>query len=189
MVLSEYYRLLDLSEDSSVDDIKRAYRLKARLFHPDINHSPDAKENFIAVTEAYDFLISYHDKIKANEEAYHAAMDEWRRYRQNTARRRAQHYARRSYSSFKGSKLYRTTRLFDGTAIIYGFIISVLVIVYTILGYIYRVRHPLPDNEQPSFFTFLALLSLGILFFVISLAYLKSFISTGSKKVGKTRKL
>ena len=58
MVLTEYYRLLGLSEDSTVDDIKRAYRVKARLFHPDINHSPDAKENFIAVTEAYDFLIS-----------------------------------------------------------------------------------------------------------------------------------
>jgi curved DNA-binding protein CbpA len=188
MVLSEYYRLLDLSAESSVNDIKRAYRLKARQFHPDINHSPDAKDHFIAITEAYDFLISYHEKIKADEEAYNRAMDEWKRHRQYKARRRANSYARTSYSSFRGSKFYKSTRIFDGTAIIYGFLISILVIVYTVFGYIYRVRHPLPDDEQPSVFAFLAFLSLGILFFTISFVYLKSFISTAKKKGSKTKK-
>jgi len=186
MVLADYYHVLGLSENPTIDDIKRAYRVKARLYHPDINHSADAKENFIAVTEAYDFLISYHEKIKANEEAYLHAMEEWRKFRQQRARQRAHSYARTSYSNFKGSKFYRTTRIFDGTAIIYGFTISILVIVYTVLGYIYRVKHPLPDNEQPSFFTFLALLSLGLLFFVISLAYLKAF---NLKNRGRKKKM
>ena len=103
------------------------------------------------------------------------------------ARQRAHSYARTSYSTFKDTRFYRTTRIFDGTAIIYGFTISILVIVYTVLGYIYRVKHPLPEREQPTFLAFLALLSLGILFFVISLAYLKAFISKNRERRKKEK--
>ena len=69
---SEYYKILDLPSDSSVEDIKKAYRKKARLFHPDINHAPDAKDLFITATEAYEFLLAYHEKIKYDEQAYHS---------------------------------------------------------------------------------------------------------------------
>ena len=47
MTLSDYYQILGLPANSSLEDIKKAYRQKARLYHPDINHSPDAKDKFI----------------------------------------------------------------------------------------------------------------------------------------------
>jgi len=68
MTLEDYFHILGLPAYSSLDDVKKAYRQKARLYHPDINKSPDAIERFIAVTEAYDFLISNFDKVADDAE-------------------------------------------------------------------------------------------------------------------------
>jgi hypothetical protein len=186
MTLTYYYNVLGLSTDATVEDIKKAYRSKARQCHPDINAAPDAHEQFIAVTEAYDFLIAYHEKIRSDEEAYKQAIADWKKYRQHRSRRRANAYARRPFSTFKNSSYYKTTRIFDGTTIIYGFIISIMVIVYTFIGYFYRLHHPLPGLEKPSVFSFIMLLMLGVFFFIISLAYLKNYIAASKKNKKKS---
>jgi hypothetical protein len=181
MRLSEYYQVLDLPLNSSVNDIKKAYRRKARQYHPDINPSPDARDKFILATEAYDFLISNHNKILKDEEAYRQAMENWRKYRQDKTRQRARAYSHASYIRFKKSEFYRTTRIFDGTTIIFGLILSITMLIYTVAGYIYRVLHPLPKPEQPSFFIFLLLLIVGIVFVVVSLVFLKAYIETARR--------
>ena len=181
MRLSEYYQVLDLPLNSSVNDIKKAYRQKARQYHPDINHSPDARDKFILVTEAYDFLINNHNKILKDEEAYRQAMENWRKYRQNKTRQRARAYSHASYIRFKKSEFYRTTRIFDGTTIIFGLILSITMVIYTVAGYIYRVLNPLPKPEQPSFLVFLLLLVVGIAFVVVSLIFLKAYIETARR--------
>lgn len=185
MILTDYYRVLGLSPEASVEDIKKAYRTKARLYHPDINHGPNAKDLFISITEAYDFLIANHEKIKSDEEAYFQAMDDWKKYRQSRSRRRANAYSRAKYSTFKNTSFYRTTRIFDGTAIIYGFIISIMIIVYTFIGYFYRLHHPIPGLEKPSLFAFIMLLLLGVLFLVFSSAYLKNYVESAKKRKKK----
>ncbi|HAM10483.1 MAG TPA: hypothetical protein DDY34_14835 [Bacteroidales bacterium] len=182
MTLTNYYRVLGISSEASVEEIKKAYRSKAHLYHPDINHNPDAKDLFIAITEAYDFLITNHEKIKSDEKAYYHAMEDWRKYRQYRSRKKANSYARTPYSKFRNTSFYKTTRIFDGTTIIYGFIISVMVIVYTIIGYFYRVHHPIPGLEKPSLFAFIMLLLLGVLFFVVSSAYLRNYIAAAKKR-------
>jgi hypothetical protein len=179
---SEYYRILDLPCDSSVQEIKKAYRKKARLYHPDINHAPDAKDLFISTTEAYEFLLAYHERIKYDEQAYNQAMEEWRKYRQHRSRERATAYARAPYRTFKNTRFYRTTRIFDGTTIIFSFVISIMVLTYTVYGYIFRLHHPVPGLEKPSLFTFVMLLLLGITFFVISFIYLKAYQDTAKKR-------
>lgn len=186
MTLIDYYHVLGLSTDATVDDIKKAYRSKARQYHPDINNAPDAGEHFIAITEAYDFLIAYHERIISDEEAYNQAIADWKKYRQTRSRRRAYVYSKSSFSTFKNSRYYKTTRIFDGTTIIYGFIISIMIIIYTIIGYFYRLKHPLPGLDRPSFFAFLMLLLLGVFFFVISLAYLKNYMAASKKGKKKT---
>lgn len=183
---SEYYKILDLPADSSVEEIKKAYRKKARLFHPDVNQAPDAKELFIAATEAYEFLITYHEKIKTDEQEFYRAMEEWRKYRQHRSHKRATAYARTPYKTFRNTKFYRTTRIFDGTTIIFSFGISVMVLIYTVYGYIFRLRHPVPGLEKPSMFTFIMLLMLGMTFFIISFVYLKAYQETNKKRKKKS---
>lgn len=179
---SEYYKILDLPSDSSVEEIKKAYRKKARLLHPDINQAPDARDQFICATEAYEFLLANHQKIKTDEEAFIKAMEEWRKYRRHRSRKKATVYAHTPYSTFKNTRFYRTTRLFDGTTILFSFGISIMVLIYTIYGYIYRLRHPLPGLEKPSVFTFVMLILLGITFFSISFIYLKAYLDTSRRK-------
>ncbi len=182
MTITDYYKLLDLSKESSVDEIKRAYRKKARLYHPDINPDPDAKDKFIIITEAYDFLITNHEKIMHSEEVYEQTMEDWRKYRQDRSRKRATAYARSSYSKFKNTSFYKTTRIFDKTTIYFSFAISIMVLAYTVFGYAYRLKHPIPGLENPSIFTFLMLLSLGIVFFIVSFIYLKADQETSKKR-------
>ncbi|MCX6334651.1 MAG: DnaJ domain-containing protein [Bacteroidia bacterium] len=187
MTFSEYYQILGLPDKASIDDIKKAYRQKARLYHPDINHSPEAKDLFILATEAYDFLIANHSLASDDNAAYHQAMEDWRKYRQDRSHQRATVYARASYVRFKKTKFYKTTRILDGTSIIISLIVSVLVIFYTITGYIYRLKHPLEDVENPSVVAFILLLTIGMLFFVISLIYLKAYIETSKKHSKKSK--
>jgi hypothetical protein len=186
MTINDYYAVLGVPVNSSVGDIKKAYRKKARECHPDINPAPDAIEQFINITEAYEFLISNHKKIRSEEEEYEKVMNDWRKYRQDRSRQRAGSYARTSYGKFKNTNFYKTTRIFDVTTIIFSFLVSILVLTYTIAGYIYRLHNPFPGLEKPSVFAFIMLISLGLLFFIISTIYLRAFRETSKK--GKKRR-
>jgi hypothetical protein len=187
MTIADYYRILGIPLNSSVNDIKKAYRQKARLFHPDINPAPEARDKFIQATEAYEFLIANHERIPDSEEAYRQAMENWRRYRQVRSRQRANAYARASYVRFRKTKFYRTTRIFDGTTIIFSLILSVLMVSYTVWGYIYRLKHPLfPDEGLSTFIFFVLLLLVGMAFVIVSLIYLKAYIETARKHGKKT---
>lgn len=53
----DFYEVLGVGRDASEDEIKRAFRVLARRFHPDANpDDPAAAENFREATEAYETL-------------------------------------------------------------------------------------------------------------------------------------
>ena len=52
----EYYDVLGVSRDADENEIKKAFRRKARELHPDVNKAPDADERFKELNEAYDVL-------------------------------------------------------------------------------------------------------------------------------------
>ncbi|MQX37919.1 DnaJ domain-containing protein [Roseospira navarrensis] len=51
-----YYAILGITPQADLDAIKRAYRARAKVLHPDRNPSPQAAQEFNALTEAYGVL-------------------------------------------------------------------------------------------------------------------------------------
>ncbi|KAL6495002.1 hypothetical protein OROGR_030921 [Orobanche gracilis] len=52
----DYYKVLDVSRNATLQDIKAAYRLLARKYHPDLNKGPGAEEKFKEIGAAYEVL-------------------------------------------------------------------------------------------------------------------------------------
>ncbi|MDR9404587.1 MAG: DnaJ C-terminal domain-containing protein [Halothece sp. Uz-M2-17] len=63
-----YYELLDVSPEATVEEIKRAYRRLARRYHPDLNPGDkQAEETFKDLVEAYDVLCDPEEREKYDE--------------------------------------------------------------------------------------------------------------------------
>ena len=57
-IIANYYRKLGLNLGASLGEVKASYRRLARIYHPDVNpKDQQAKDKFIAVTEAYKILL------------------------------------------------------------------------------------------------------------------------------------
>ncbi len=54
--IKDYYKVLGIDRNASKEEIKKAYRRLARLYHPDRNPDPSAEEKFKEINEAYHVL-------------------------------------------------------------------------------------------------------------------------------------
>ena len=56
MQYKDYYKILGVRRTATEEEIRKAYKQKAREFHPDKNPDPEAQSAFIDITKAYELL-------------------------------------------------------------------------------------------------------------------------------------
>lgn len=74
MQFKDYYEVMGLKRDATADQIRRAYRVLARKYHPDVNKAADSEARFKELGEAYEVLKdpqkrAAYDQLGANWQA------------------------------------------------------------------------------------------------------------------------
>jgi len=188
MIFPEYYRILGISQGASDAEIRKAYRARAMEFHPDRNHSPGARDMFIKITEAYQYLTS-HPHNGVTEEEYRRNYKAWVDYRQAEARKKAEEYSKSTFRDFSGTTFYKSTSVIDGSMVFLGMGLAVAVIFIALFGYADRMRMAGTPQEEPSFTLMILSLVIGLIFFGVSLLYLIAWVAQKKReKDGKENK-
>lgn len=86
--MTDHYSALGLGSDAKLADIKKAFRQRAALYHPDRSTAPDAAERFRVIQQAYEILSddtkrqAYDDNRKRNllDDPLATARDIWTGY-------------------------------------------------------------------------------------------------------------
>jgi hypothetical protein len=170
--LKDYYRILGVSREAGIEDIKKAYRLKAKLYHPDINKSRDAKENFQLLNEAYHYLIG---------------KDRTRNYRANDTddpslrRKYGNHYHQKQAYQYtpqpdkeqaKADELDKNFKIWGEK---YGFLIFIILGI----GYIFGA---ILDDSTHENYAYIFIILFGLFFIGLGI-YFKVYISKHKLKV------
>ncbi len=189
MIFPEYYRILGITQGASDTEIRKAYRARAMEFHPDRNPSPGAREMFIKITEAYQYLTAHPHQNGVTEEEYRRNYQAWVDYRQAEARKKAEEYAKSTFRVFSGTTFYKSTSVIDGSMVFLGLGLAVAVIFIALFGYADRMKMAVTPQEEPSFSLMILSLVIGLIFLGISLLYLIGWIAQKKReKDGKENK-
>ena len=171
--MKNYYHILGLDNGASEDEIRSAFRAKAKAFHPDVNPAPDAHERFLECQQAYAFLMdqtqrhNFDTMLRAEaisrEELQRQEMiyKLWVEHQQRKARTRTAMESVR-YDA-EGNPLKRKIWRRVNMAYNIAFLLLFLsVIVIPVQGYIKELN--LPESQQRSILFFLVPMIVGAIF-------------------------
>ncbi len=175
---SNYYHILQIPETAKIQDIKSAYRRLAKKFHPDLNKSPDAQEQFILVNEAYEFLIRIntvqtrpvnHTRTRPTKEQ---AYKQWVDHERAKARARAAREAKKKFEQFKKSSIYKTTQAIYHYYDFFSIGIGILIIIASLAG-LFVDYHSKEGIQLNHVIAAVFLSFLGTLFIMFSVSSIK----------------
>ena len=103
--MKDYYKILKIQQNATLDEIRKAYRVLAFQYHPDKNNSIDAPKKFIEITEAYEVLKDIQKRKKYDEYYFsfeqkttqkEANINEWEKF----GSEKAEEYSNMNFETF-----------------------------------------------------------------------------------------
>lgn len=106
-MIEKYLEILGVAADASEDELKKAYRDKAKLYHPDVSKLENAHEKFVLLSEAYEFLTNRLKNPHYGQKD-HKSNHEWSENARKNARENARKAAQMKYHEFINSPYYKS---------------------------------------------------------------------------------
>ncbi len=108
--MKDYYKILGVSRNASDASIRRAFRCRAKLLHPDINPAKLSTRDFQRVNEAYQVLKNAEKRRLYDMRLMHGSLGQKVYYRpgQNTASHHAPNYSQMHVNDYQ--ETYNPTR-------------------------------------------------------------------------------
>jgi hypothetical protein len=144
-----YYSLLELKHDATLNELKKAFRLKAKEYHPDISLLPNAHERFIEINEAYEYIknkIELDLSLKGNQsdntdETAQDIINKWMAGERERIRKRAAQNAKMSYRAYKKTKAYKTTEIMSKGLLVAALLLGILVTSGSVFGTLFQYNN------------------------------------------------
>jgi hypothetical protein len=156
----DYYAILGVANNVTVDEIKKAFRDKAKQYHPDVCKLPDAHQRFIEVGEAYEILKDPETRRQYDEFIRQASQQ---RGQGNTYKDfgRAQQQAQAQAESYAGMDLED--------------------LIVSVLGFAYEVGRAIVvgERDKPKL-TFGDYVRLGLCGFLLTIAIIATCTGVGT---------
>lgn len=130
MTRSYYASVLGISPEAGEAEIKAAYRRLAKKFHPDVNPEPKARERFIELKKAYDFLL----QTPAQTQRYYATHPAQKREEDEKRKREIRMKRAREMRIQKEEAERQAWEKFVGSAGMWVVVFVILTIYFSIVG-------------------------------------------------------
>jgi len=140
----QYLQILGLSEDATDTEIKKAYRRKAFLYHPDLNQSPNAKEQFVKIDKAYQSLVN--ENVEPEVIYTAPPVDEERRRNSAMYRQMANEYKKKQAEQYQKDIVRRTKRFRDNLFV--DICMTVFALVIFVYGFLVILDQTLETSEE-----------------------------------------
>jgi curved DNA-binding protein CbpA len=165
-----YFHILGLDEDATLNEIKAAYRELAKQYHPDRNPERWAADRFIEVNEAYMFLSDNERRLSYRKRQFNEAerrrreliYQQWIQNQQQAARKRAAKLADCEYAKFEKSRLFKTAMVINRFSNYFFIGLGIVVVFLPLLAYRNDVANP--EIEVRPFYDYIIPMIFGLAF-------------------------
>ena len=152
-MVESYLHILGVDQNANLNDIKKAYRIRAKELHPDRNDAPDAQEKFVSLTEAYEYLLENWMYLKPTrpktEAEIQAERERERAYRRwlweesLRIKKKAEEMSRMKFEEFKKTQVYRTTNMLSSLTNYLALLFGVAIIIGAFIGLFHQ-----PEEDE-----------------------------------------
>lgn len=125
---NSYLETLELKPGATKEEVKKAYRRLSKIYHPDISKDENAKEKFIEINEAYEFLTKvgpspHQESPSYNYNPKEDEYEKWRREARYKAKKRAEEEAKLQEELTK--KIIYTFNYFAYAIVVFNLLLSI----------------------------------------------------------------